>query len=174
MHRNRRWRITCATLALAGMVQPLAAAVAQPGDDVTIGPQSSDMVWQHTRKHTQEPLLSRAEKLRLLQQNVKYVFVLFQENRSFDFHLGTFPGANGLFSQPPGKTPGFNQPIVDIDGSLTTITPFLITQTVTDVNGNTVPLYPSDTDSVDHSHIGIDNSLDVLNGVAANDRYSLN
>jgi len=156
------------------MVQPLAAAVAQPGDDVTIGPQSSDMVWQHTRKHTQEPLLSRAEKLRLLQQNVKYVFVLFQENRSFDFHLGTFPGANGLFSQPPGKTPGFNQPIVDIDGSLTTITPFLITQTVTDVNGNTVPLYPSDTDSVDHSHIGIDNSLDVLNGVAANDRYSLN
>ena len=174
MHRNRRWRVTCASLALAGMVQPLVAAVAQPNDDVTIGPQSSDMVWHHTRNHAQEPSLSHADKLRLLQQNVKYVFVLFQENRSFDFHLGTFPGADGLFSQPADKTPGFNQPIVDIDGSVTTITPFLITQTVTDVNGNTVPLYPADTDSVDHSHAGIDNSLNVVNGVAANDRYSLN
>src|SRR5208282_1715289 len=66
MHRNRRWGVTCATLALAGMVQPRAAAVAQPGDDVTIEPQSSDMVWQYARDPAQEPPLSPTEKLRLL------------------------------------------------------------------------------------------------------------
>ncbi|HEY1412316.1 MAG TPA: alkaline phosphatase family protein, partial [Rhodopila sp.] len=119
--------------------------------------------------------MSHADKLRLLQQNVKYVFVLFQENRSFDFHLGTFPGANGLFSKPASETVGFVQQIVNTDGSVGTISPFLIPQTVTDVNGNTVPLYPMDTDSVDHSHTGMNNSLDVNSqGVAANDRYALN
>ncbi|WP_428484500.1 phospholipase C [Rhodopila sp.] len=119
--------------------------------------------------------MSRAEKLRLLQQKVKYVFVLFQENRSFDFHLGTFPGADGLFSKPASQTPGFVQPIVDTDGSVGTISPFLIPQTVTDVNGATVPLYPADTDSVDHSHKGLDNDLDVdAKGVTLSDRYALN
>ena len=101
-------------------------------------------------------------------QKVKYVFMLYQENRSFDFHFGTFPGADGLFSKPANQTPGFVQPIVDTDGTVTTISPFLITQTVTDGSGAQVPLYPVDTDSVDHSHTGIDNSLDLAaNGVAA-------
>jgi phospholipase C len=142
---------------------------------MTVAPPSSDVVKQYTLDLAGEPVLSHADKLALLKQNVKYVFVLFQENRSFDFHLGTFPGAQGLFSQSAGQTPGFTQPIVDVDGTTGTISPFLITQTVTDVNGNTVPLYPMDTDSVDHSHAGIDNSLNVdANGVSANDRYALN
>jgi phospholipase C len=157
------------------MMQPVVAAFAQSTDMITIGPVSSDMVKQHTRDPSREPKLSHAEKLRLLQQNIKYVFVLFQENRSFDFHFGTFPGANGLFSQSAHQTPGFKQAIVNTDGSVGTISPFLIPQTVTDVNGNTVPLYPMDTDSVDHSHTGMDNSLDVnAKGVAGNDRYALN
>jgi phospholipase C len=157
------------------MMQPVVAAFAQSTDVITIGPASSDMVKQYTRDPAQEPTLSHAEKLRLLQKNIKYVFVLFQENRSFDFHFGTFPGANGLFSKPAADTLGFKQAIVDTDGSVGTISPFLITQTVTDVNGNTVPLYPADTDSVDHSHSGMDNSLDVnAGGFAHNDRYALN
>ena len=175
MYRNTLWRRTCASFVLAGMMQPIVAAVAQTSDTVTIGPQSSTTVQQYMLDVTKEPSLSHAEKLKLLQQNIKYVFVLFQENRSFDFHLGTFPGAHGLFSQPSGQTPGFVQPIVNTDGSVGTISPFLIPQTVNDVNGNTVPLYPADTDSVDHSHAGINNSLDVgANNVAANDRYALN
>ena len=41
--------------------------------------------------------LTLQQKIALLQQKVKYVFVLFQENRSFDHYFGTYPGANGLF-----------------------------------------------------------------------------
>ena len=49
--------------------------------------------------------LTPAQKLAQLQQNLKYVFVVFQENRSYDHYFGTYPGANGLFSTYPGATP---------------------------------------------------------------------
>nr|WP_294554250.1 alkaline phosphatase family protein [uncultured Rhodopila sp.] len=174
MNWNRRLRTSTAMAALLGISQP-AAVFAQTSDPVTVGPVSSAVVQQYTHEPSAEPSLSYADKLALLRQKVKYVFVLFQENRSFDFHFGTFPGADGLFSKSADQTPGFVQPLVDVDGSVGTISPFLITQTVTDANGATVPLYPADTDSVDHSHTGIDNSLDVdANGVAHNDRYALN
>ena len=174
MNRNRGLRTSAATLALLGMIQPFAA-VAETTDPVTLGPPSSVAVQQYSHDPAREALLSGADKLALLRRKVKYVFVLFQENRSFDFHFGTFPGADGLFSRSADQTPGFSQRIVNVDGSVGTISPFLITETVTDVQGNTVPLYPSDTDTVDHSHAGIDNSLDVdAHGVAHNDRYALN
>ena len=38
-----------------------------------------------------------------LRQKVKYVFVIFNENRSFDHEYGTFPGVDGLYSD--GKNP---------------------------------------------------------------------
>ncbi len=43
----------------------------------------------------------------LVRSNVRYVFVIYQENRSFDHYFGTFPGANGIY----GKigVPGFRQ-----------------------------------------------------------------
>ena len=174
MKWNRKLQTSTAIAAMLGMTQPVAV-FAQTSDPVTLGPASSAIVQQYAHDPSTEPSLSYSQKLALLQQKVKYVFVLFQENRSFDFHFGTFPGAEGLFSQPASQTPGFVQPIVNVDGTVGTISPFLITQTVTDVSGNTVPLYPADTDSVDHSHAGIDNSLDVdSNGVAQNDRYALN
>ncbi len=155
-------------------MQPLMAA-AQSGTQVTTGPKSSDLAQRYVRDPDHEPALSDADKLRLLRQKVKYVFVLYQENRSFDFQFGTFPGAEGLFSHPANQTPGFVQPIVGTDGSIGTISPFLIPPTVTDVHGHAVPLYPADTDSVDHSHKGIDNSLDLgADGVPRNDRYALN
>src|SRR5208283_1894200 len=51
--------------------------------------------------------------------------------------------------------------------------PFLIPQTITDINGNTVNLYPEDTDSVNHGHAAIDAKLDLLGGLTArNDRYA--
>jgi phospholipase C len=77
---------------------------------------------------------------------VKYVFVLFQENRSFDFYFSRYPGADGpllrthrSFHEPIA---GFTQPIVNTDGTLGTISPFKIPTTVVDANGKTVPLYP--------------------------------
>ena len=119
------------------------------------------------------PYLTHEQKLDLLRKKIKYVFVLFQENRSFDFYFGTYPGARGLFSQPAAKTPGFVQPIVLTDGSVGTISPFKIPQSVTDVNGKTVLLYPEDTDSVNHGHTAIDAKLDLdANHVAQNDRYA--
>jgi phospholipase C len=174
MNRNRWVSKAIAALALPGLVQPVTV-MAQAADPVTLGPPSSAMVTQYMLDPDRAPTLSHADKLALLRKKVKYVFVLFQENRSFDFHFGTFPGVEGLFSHPAGQTPGFIQPIVNTDGSVGTISPFLITQTVTDINGKTVPLYPADTDSVDHSHSGINNGLDVdASGIAHNDRYALN
>jgi phospholipase C len=118
------------------------------------------------------------EKWRLLRQRIKYVFIIFQENRSFDHYFGTFPGANGLFTG--GRlvaAPGIVQRIRNTDGSYSDISPFLIPRSITDVNGRVVQLYPEDTHTSDHSHLGIlhDLHLDVAtHRIAANDGYALN
>jgi phospholipase C len=52
------------------------------------------------------------EIVKLLREKVKYVFVIFQENRAFDQMFGTFPDAHGLFSQPEKEMPGFTQYMV--------------------------------------------------------------
>jgi phospholipase C len=150
----------------------LPAASAVRADDLSFGGPSTDAIAAQMLPRDTAPPLSHDRKLALLRQHIKYVFVLFQENRAFDFHFGSFPGADGLFS--PGAKPGFKQPIVNTDGSVGSISPFLIPQTVQDASGHAVPLYPADTASVDHSHIGIDNSMHVSGLVAANDRYALN
>jgi phospholipase C len=142
---------------------------------VEIAPPSSPAVQRQTLPAASEPVLSQAAKLRLLREKVKYIFVLFQENRSFDFYFATYPGADGLYSHSADDPPaGFTQPIVNLDGSVTTISPFKIPFTVTDANGRTVPLYPSDIASVNHTHTGIAAKLDLdANLVARNDRYAL-
>jgi len=160
-------------LGILAMLQPTALLAQEMPGDVTIAPKSSDMVQRFATNMAKQPKLSTAEKVALLQQKVKYVFVLFQENRSFDFYFGTFPGAHGLFSQPASATPGFVQPIVNVDGSVGTISPFLIPQTVRTVTGATVPIYPADIASTDHSHAGIDNSQHFVGKVSLNDRFAL-
>ena len=173
----------CAVLAISALLQPMygvsqQAKVTTPTvqDEkllVTAAPRSSDEVAKYAYSVEAAPTLTHAQKLALIQQKIKYVFVLFQENRSFDFYFGTYPGANGLFSQTAMATPGFNQPIVNTDGTVGKISPFKIPQSVTATNGNTVLLYPEDTDSVNHAHAGIDAKLDLdANHVAKNDRYA--
>ncbi len=121
-----------------------------------------------------EPILSPAIKLKLLREHIKYVFILFQENRSFDFYFGTYPGADGLYSRPESQIAGFHQPIVNLDGTVSTVLPFRIPATITDVNGKMVPLYPTDIAGSDHSHVGLARKLDLdANGIARNDQYSL-
>ena len=178
MNRKNWWKSSCATMATVAMLQPTALLAAGSTSDaamVSAGKPSSAIALRYASNVAAEPLLSKAQKLDLMQRHIKYVFVLFQENRAFDFHFGTFPGAQGLFSQPAANTPGFTQSIVLTSGKVSTISPFLIPQSVTATNGKTIPIYPTVTDSVDHSHGGIDNSLDVDSaGVARNDRYALN
>lgn len=140
---------------------------------VTIAPKSSDAVQSRMIPVEKETRLTEAQKLALLQKHIKYVFVLFQENRSFDFYFGTYPGANGLYSQPISQTPGFVQPFVTASGQLTTISPFRIPITITAASGATVPLYPADTDSVNHAHTAYETKIDMQGGVTRNDGYAL-
>jgi phospholipase C len=88
---------------------------------------------------------------------------LYQENRSFDSYFGTFPGADGLFSRPSRQTPGFFQPIVNTDGSMSKIEPFRIGP----------QNYASDTDDVDHSHALLAQKMDFQGGQAQMDRFAL-
>jgi phospholipase C len=99
----------------------------------------------------------------LLRRDIKYVFILYQENRSFDSYFGTFPGADGLYSQPPEKTSGFEQPVVDLDGSIEIIRPFRIGPAD----------YAADTSDVDHAHSRIVAKMDVIDGTARMDRFAL-
>lgn len=154
---------------------PCSLAGAQTTDAAaTLAPPSNAAVRAKTVSPEKEVRLTHAQKLALLRQHIKYVFVLFQENRSFDFYFGTYPGANGLFSQAAAKTPGFVQPIVNTDGTVGTISPFRIPLTVKNVNGNTVPIYPADTDSVNHSHTAYIQKIDLQkDGTTRNDGYAL-
>ena len=182
MHMKEWAKAGCAYLAAAAlMLQPVTVMAQDPKNDeqvdqkkvVEIAPRSSDDVARYTHRVEDFPYLSHEQKLDLLQKRIKYVFVLFQENRSFDFYFGTYPGARGLFSQHASETPGFYQPIVNTAGGVETISPFLIPQSVKDVNGNTVLLYPEDTDSVNHGHTAIDAKLHLdASHVAHNDRYA--
>ena len=80
---------------------------------------------------------------------------------------------------PANQTPSFTQHYLGHDAAMPRqISPFLMPQAV-QVGGygptGIVPIYPADEISVDHSHQGMANDLDVnpTTGVAANDRYAM-
>jgi phospholipase C len=156
-----------------------SAAVAAVAQDVTIAPPSGAAVRAQVIDQGAEPALTADQKLELIRRHIKYVFVLFQENRSFDFYFGSYPGADGLYAGPEGpRTPdqvaGFTQTIVNTDGTLGTVTPFRIPVSLVDGNGKTVPLYPADIASVNHSHVGLVRKIDLdAGGVARNTQYAL-
>jgi phospholipase C len=110
-----------------------------------------------------EAQLSRDALWRLLRRHIKYVFVIYQENRSFDSYFGTFPGADGLFSRPAKDTPGFDQPLIDTAGRVITIHPFRIGPAQ----------YAADTDDIDHSHSRIVAKMDVVNDKPRMDRFAV-
>jgi phospholipase C len=161
-------------LALLVLVAPACCGAQTSPAQTHIAPPSSAAVQRFTIPAAREPVLAHDAKLKLLREKVKYVFVLFQENRSFDFYFSTYPGAEGLYSHPAASIAGFTQPIVNLDGTVGSISPFKIPFSVVDANGKTVPLYPSDIASVNHTHVGIAHKLDIdATGVARNDRYAL-
>ncbi len=179
MTLSRCLRASTALLAVAGLLQTqnAFAQTATTAAAMTVMPDSSRFVKQYASVPLLAPQLTYAQKQALLKEKIKYVFVLFQENRSFDHYFGTFPGANGLFSGGKLDTsaPGAVQPIVNTDGTVGTISPFLIPQTVTAVTGATVPLYTADLGDVDHGHTGIAVGIDVnpATNASRNDRFAI-
>ena len=105
----------------------------------------------------------RIAEITQLQKRIKYVFVLYQENRSFDSYFGTFPNAEGLFSQPASQTLGFSQKIENTDGTFSLISPFRIDP----------PLYSADTDDVGHAHAELIAKVDVTSNGPQMDSYAL-
>ncbi|MGC9997309.1 MAG: alkaline phosphatase family protein [Terriglobia bacterium] len=176
MHRRELPKAICALVMIAGLIlQPLAVLAQSANNN------------NNNQGGQQGPLnlLTQDLKIALLRSRVKYVFVIFHENESFDHYFGTFPGANGLYSAPSGvtpanQTPSFTQKYLDTSLNAVTISPFLMPQAVQTggygSGGTIVPIYPADEISVDHSHQGMDNGMDVnpTTHIAANDRYAMN
>ncbi len=145
--------MTTSPIPAAADEAPLVALQPRPGADIL----------PYVVDSAEEPALSPAQEIALLRQKVKYVFVLFQENRSFDTYFGTFPGARGLFSQPPELTSGFSQPIMNVDGTMSVIQPFRIGPNE----------FAADTDDVDHSHDRMAAKMNVQDGRPLMDRFAL-
>jgi len=130
---------------------------------VETGPDPNSEIAPYVTGSSQEQAGSAAEMLKLVRDKVKYVFVIFQENRSFDSYFGTFPGARGLFSQPEKDTPGFHQYILNTDGTYSQITPFRIGQE-----------YGAwDLDDVSHAHNPMVEKMDIVNGQPLMDQFAL-
>ena len=128
---------------------------------VTVQPATSDpLVAPYLLDPAGAPPLSYAAMADLVRRKIKYVFVIFNENESFDHEYGTFPGANGLYSdsgapRSPERTPGFFQDYVDSAGAPHRVAPFRLGP------GQNATVM----DSVDHSHRGLAAKLAVKDGV---------
>jgi|SRR5271165_1631214 len=112
MYRNKYRNSAAAALGVIAMASPAAAA--EGGWGGSYG--SSASYYAGSQDPYAPPALDR--KIAILRQKVKYVFVIFHENESFDHYFGTYPGANGLFEAPPGftpanQTPSFKQRLLD-------------------------------------------------------------
>ena len=153
----------CSALVAAGMVCNPLAASAQPAPlPLVIGQPlqtQGSLYATYYRDPAAGPQASQTELIAALRQKVKYVFVLFQENRAFDHYFGSFPGANGLFSdgvnpRSAANTPGFSQPLLNTDGTTVMQAPFLIPQS----------MHPADLDDIDHGHARMAAKMDLPNG----------
>jgi phospholipase C len=160
-----------AGLGVLLLLQPIGLVRAQEGPG-----NHRDLVNQY--HISSEPALDPDEVINLLRKRVKYVFVIYQENRSFDSYFGTFPGAEGLFSHPADQTPGFTQQLINTDGSVTVIQPFRIGPKDqcpnSKVNGaSSNACYAADTDDIDHSHPRIVAKMDIQKNVPLMDMFAV-
>ncbi|CCW35396.1 phospholipase C [Chthonomonas calidirosea] len=149
---------------LAGVsMMALGLAFCLPQQNPLADVKPDPAIARYTVPENKEPVLSREELLQLVRKKIRYVFILYQENRSFDHYFGTFPGAEGLFSHPAAETPGFYQPLIGVDGLTRTIHPFRIGPAE----------FAADTDDVDHSHDGIVTKMHIVDGKPQMDRFAL-
>ena len=165
---KRHLKSATALVAAASLMQPalLVGAAAQTRPLVTAQPNPAPAVAPY---YSANPTVAPyANIIPLLQQQIKYVFVIFNENHSFDNEYGTFPGVNGIYSdglnpRSPANTPGFTQTYQDVNGHAVSVQPFLLGPKQ---NGTF-------RDSVDHSHTGLATKINVTNGVAQMNQFSL-
>ncbi len=146
---------------LVGTPTGYAQIAAQVAARVTAQPPAADpLVRRYAIDPADDPQLDAAQMTALIRRRIKYVFVIFNENQSFDHEYGTFPGANGLYSdglapRSAQDTPGFTQTYTDsYSGETLTVRPFRLGPAE---NATIV-------DSVDHSHIGLAAKLRVIDG----------
>jgi phospholipase C len=149
--------------------QSLAAnpVVAQEAPKVTAQPDPGPAVAPYVIDPAEDAPPPNSAMAALVRDKIKYVFVIFNENHSFDNEYGTFPGVDGLYSdglkpRAAADTPGFMQTYTDVNGAAVTVQPFLIgpQQNATFV------------DSVDHSHKGLAKKLHVVDSVPRMDQFS--
>lgn len=161
---NTRARKAALAVSAALVLNPLAQAANVTLQPAGNGPNDGTLV----NNPAADPVLPNAMLQRLLQQKIKYVFVIFNENRSFDSEYGTFPGVNGLYSdgqheRTTQQTPGFHQSFSDpLTGSTVTVQPFRIGPAQ----------YANVVDSVDHSHTGLARKLHLVGGVPLMDGFA--
>jgi phospholipase C len=184
-----------AVLNSAGITAAFAVSVAEPA--LTLATSVGTAGAGQAAVIADQSNLTTAQKIALLRQKVKYVFVLFQENRSFDHYFGTYPGANGLYAtypgaqasdpysqpaqtlaanDPNGRLGGYNSVIRNVDGTYGVQHPFLMPRTIVNQSGATVQLYPESIYSVDHSHSGYINDFHndaATKSIPQNDGYPL-
>jgi phospholipase C len=153
--------------AAALALSVLASAVAAQPAKVTAQPDPGPATAPYVIDPDQDPPLSYEAMTALVRGKIRYVFVIFNENHSFDNEFGTFPGVDGLYSdgarpRAPADTPGFTQKYTELGGAEVTVEPFLIgpAQNATFL------------DSVDHSHKGLAAKLHVVDGTPRMDRFA--
>lgn len=162
---RRRTRRVTALMAAALLGAGLAAAHgAAPSALVTAQPDPGPAVLPYVTDLVNRDAPSRETLIRMLRKKVRYVFVIYNENHSFDNEFGTFPGVNGLYSDgsSPRLAPGSAQGYTDVHGKRVTVRPFRIGP---EQNATFV-------DSADHSHKGLARKLHVTQGVAAMDGFA--
>lgn len=163
---NRKLKSCSAIMAAAALAQAAVVPAAMAAN-VTAQPNVSQAQAPYFNDPSGDPKLSTLQMVKLLQQKVKYVFIIFNENHSFDNEYGTLPGVRGLYADENGprsaaNTPGFNQTYTDVNGNTVTVQPFQIGPAQ---NSSVV-------DSVDHSHVGLATKIDVVNGTAQMDKFA--
>lgn len=62
--------------------------------------------WAATPPRNGAPPAARHPVITALRRQIRHVFVIYQENRSFDSYFGTFPGADNLADIPPSEHGG--------------------------------------------------------------------
>ena len=162
MKLSRSMTTICAAMLLSG------TALAQTAPMVTAQPDPGPALAPYVINPADDAPTPMEELAALLRQKVKYVFVIFNENHSFDNEFGTFPGVNGIYSdgagpRPAEATPGFTQTYTDMQGTQVMVQPFLLGP---QQNASFV-------DSVDHSHTGLARKLHVVDGKPLMDQFAL-
>jgi phospholipase C len=148
----------CTTLGLS-----LAPALTIAEPVVVNQPEASSEISPYLTDATTDTAPQTSKIVKLLREKVKYVFVIFQENRSFDEEYGTLPGTRGLFSQPEKDTPGFEQYVENTDGTYSLIKPFRIGQE-----------YGAwDLDDVSHAHNAMVDKMNIVKGKPLMDQFAL-